>query len=135
MYRGADKSLAQLWKKQDLQHMYRDTDNSLAQPSKEINLTILYQALRRTNNSDILLLSVRRKSWYSVVSLGRCSLFPSRVGLRTYQHPIFQKCDIFATQRPSSEATLLRHSGPLHSLRAGNITLEDDRLYETCRGV
>jgi len=23
--------------------------------------------------------------WYSVVSLGRCSLFPSRVGLRTSQ--------------------------------------------------
>ena len=25
--------------------------------------------------------------WYCVVSLVRCSLFPSRVGLRTYQHP------------------------------------------------
>jgi len=24
---------------------------------------------------------------YSVVSHGRCSLFPSRIGLRTYQHP------------------------------------------------
>jgi len=29
----------------------------------------------------------RRKSRYSVVRLGRCSLFPSRVGLRTYQYP------------------------------------------------
>jgi len=27
------------------------------------------------------------KSWYTFVSLGRCNLFPSRVGLRTYQHP------------------------------------------------
>ena len=35
----------------------------------------------------IFLLFVRHKSWYSVVSLRRCSLFPSRVGLRTYQHP------------------------------------------------
>ena len=43
--------------------------------------------LRRTNNSNILLLFVRRKSWCSVVSLGRCSLFPSRIGLMTYQHP------------------------------------------------
>jgi len=34
---------------------------------------------------------VSHKSWYSVVSLGHCSLFPSRVGLRTYQHP----CSIF----------------------------------------
>jgi len=40
-----------------------------------------------TNNSNIFLLFVRHKSWYNVVSLGRCSLFPSRVGLRTYQHP------------------------------------------------
>ena len=29
---------------------------------------------------------VCHKSWYRVVSLGRCSFFPSRVGLRTYQH-------------------------------------------------
>ena len=34
-----------------------------------------------------MLLFVRHKSWYCVVSLGRCSLFPTRVGLRTYQHP------------------------------------------------
>ena len=40
-----------------------------------------------TNNSNIFLLFVRHKSWYSVVRLARCSLFPSRVGLRTYQHP------------------------------------------------
>jgi hypothetical protein len=37
---------------------------------------------------------VSHKSWYSVVSLGHCSLFPSRVGLRTYQHP----CSIFLLQ-------------------------------------
>jgi len=37
--------------------------------------------------NNIFLLFVCRKSWYSVVSLGRCSFFPSRVGLRTYQHP------------------------------------------------
>jgi len=40
-----------------------------------------------TNNRNILLLFVRHKSWYSAVSLGRCSVFPSRVGIRTYQHP------------------------------------------------
>ena len=39
-----------------------------------------------TNNSNIFLLFVRYMSRYSV-SLGRCSLFPSRVGIRTYQHP------------------------------------------------
>jgi len=27
------------------------------------------------------------KSWFSVVSLGRCSRFPSSLGLRTFQHP------------------------------------------------
>ena len=31
------------------------------------------------------------KSWYSVVSFGCCGLFPSRVGLRTYQHPCNSK--------------------------------------------
>jgi hypothetical protein len=44
-----------------------------------------------TNNRNILLLFVRRKSWYSVVSLGCCSLFPSRVGLRTYQYPGYRQ--------------------------------------------
>jgi len=28
------------------------------------------------------------------VSLGRCSLFPSRVGLRTYQHPCIVICGL-----------------------------------------
>ena len=51
------------------------------------NLTTLYQDLWRTNNRNIFLLFVHHKSWYSVVSLGRCSLFHSRVGLKTYQHP------------------------------------------------
>jgi len=36
---------------------------------------------------NIVLLFLRHKSWYSVLRLGRCSLFPSRVGLRTYQRP------------------------------------------------
>ena len=44
----------------------------------------LYQDLWHTNNRNIFLLFVCRKSWYSVVWI---SLFPSRVGLRTYQHP------------------------------------------------
>jgi len=39
-----------------------------------------------TNNSCVLLFFARHKSWYSAVSLGRCSLFPSKVGLRTYQN-------------------------------------------------
>ena len=67
IYRGADKSLSLPWKEKKLQRP---------------RLTTLYQDLWRTNNRNIFLLS-----WYSVVSLGRCSLFPSRVGLRTYQHP------------------------------------------------
>jgi len=37
------------------------------------------------------MLFVHHKPWFSVVSVGRCSLFPSRVGLRTYQHPCTQK--------------------------------------------
>ena len=45
------------------------------------------QDLWLKNNSNIFLLFVSHKSWYSVVSLGRCSLFPSRVGLRVYKHP------------------------------------------------
>ena len=64
---------------QDLQH-YTKTYNTTPR------LTTLHQDLRRTNNSNIFLF-VRHKSWYSVVSLGRCSLFLSRVGLRTYQLP------------------------------------------------
>ena len=35
----------------------------------------------------MLLLFVRHKSWYSVLSFGPCSLFPSKAGLRTYQPP------------------------------------------------
>jgi len=68
-----------------IRHKNRGADKSLARPWKETSYSD--QDLRRTNNSNILLLFVRRKSWYSVVSLGRCSLFPSRVGLRIYQHP------------------------------------------------
>ena len=32
-------------------------------------------------------ISKTSKSWYSVVSLGLCNMFHSKVGLRTYQHP------------------------------------------------
>ena len=71
-YRGADKSLARPWKETS----YGDQD-----------LTTLRQDLWRTNSRNILLLFVRHKSWYSVVSLGRGSLFSSRIGLRTYQQP------------------------------------------------
>jgi len=65
LYRGADKSLARLWKETS----YNDQD------------------LWRTNNRNIFLLFVRHTFWYSIVRLVHCSLFPSRVGLRTYQHP------------------------------------------------
>ena len=64
---------------------YRGADNSLARPWKETSYSD--QDLWLTNNSNIFLLFVRHKSWYSVVSLGRCSLSPSRVGLKTYQNP------------------------------------------------
>jgi len=53
----------------------------------QIKCTNSDSQLWRTNNSIIFLLFVRRNSWYCVVILGRCSLFPSRVGLRTYQLP------------------------------------------------
>ena len=64
-------------------------DKSLAQPSKETSYSD--QELQHctktlaTNNRNIFVLFLCHKSWYSVVSLGRCSLFPSRVGLKTYQ--------------------------------------------------
>ena len=60
-YRGADKSLARPWKKTS----YSNHD---------------LQHYTKTYGE-------RHKSWYSVVNLGRCSLFPFRVGLRTYQYP------------------------------------------------
>jgi len=71
-YRGADKSLARPWK--ETSYSNRDLQHN----TKTYSLQ---------KNSNILLLFVSRTSWYSVVILGRCSLFPSRVGLRTYQHP------------------------------------------------
>ena len=55
-YRGADKSLARPW----TYTSYKVTATKL---------TTLYQYLRRKNNSNILLLFVRRTSWYSVVNL------------------------------------------------------------------
>ena len=59
---------------------------------KHVTATNTYNTITRltaysTNSVNMFLLFVRRKYWYSVVSLDRCSLFPSRVGLRTYQHP------------------------------------------------
>lgn len=57
--------------------------NKLQQP----RLKTLYQDLWRTNNSNTFLLFLGHKTWYRVVSPGRCSLLPFRVGPRTYQHP------------------------------------------------
>ena len=37
-----------------------------------------YIAVVCTNKTNILLLFVRHKSWYSAVSLGRCSVLPGR---------------------------------------------------------
>jgi len=73
-YRGADKNLARPWKETKLQRP---------------KLTTLYQDLRYTNKSYIVLLSVRHKPWYTrgVLRRGHSSLFPSRVGLGTYQKP------------------------------------------------
>jgi len=70
-YRGADKSLARPWKEtsysdQDLQH---------------------YIKIYGYKQQEYIPVVCSHKSWYSVLSLGRCSWFPSRVGLRTYQHP------------------------------------------------
>ena len=59
--------------------IYQGADKSLVRPWNETSYSD--QDLWRTG----ILLFVRHKYWYSFVSLGRCSLFPSRVGLRTYQ--------------------------------------------------
>ena len=48
------------------------------------NIFLLF--VRHKSWQEYIALFVRHKSWYSVVNLGRCSLFPSSVGLRTYQH-------------------------------------------------
>jgi len=67
LYRGADKSLARPWKEasyvdQDLQHHTK---------TYGVQTTGILYAVRL----GMVLLS-----------LGRCSLFPFRIGLRTYQH-------------------------------------------------
>ena len=67
--RGADKSLARPWKEtsysdQDLQHYTK----TYGVQTTAIYSCCLYAII----------------SWYSAVSLGRSSLFPSSVGLRTY---------------------------------------------------
>jgi len=64
-YRGADKSLTQPWKEksysdQDLQH-YTKTNG--------VQTTRIYSCC------------------FLLFPVGCCSLFPSRVGLRAYQHP------------------------------------------------
>ena len=46
---------------------------------------------------NLFMLFVRHKSWYSVVSLCRCSLFHSRVGLRTYQQPCIKTISLLCT--------------------------------------
>jgi len=56
-------------------------------------------------NRKILLLFVLHKSWYSVVSLGRCSLFSSRVGLRTYQYTLYVLRMVLSTIRRVGRAT------------------------------
>ena len=66
-YRGADKSLSRPWKERS----YSDQDLQHYTKAYGVQTTAIYSY----------------KSWYSVVSLGLCSLFPSKVGLRTYQHP------------------------------------------------
>jgi len=55
------------------------------------------------------LFAPRFKSWYSVVSLGRCSLFPSRVGLRTYQHPSILCMNSVGTISGHFDAPLFAH--------------------------
>ena len=67
---GAEKSLARPWKETSY------SDQNLQHYTKTYGLQI-------TGIYSCCLYAV---TWYSVVSLGRCGLFPYRVGLRTYQH-------------------------------------------------
>jgi len=73
-------------------------------------LPTLYHDIRRTNNSNIFLLFLRRMSRYSVVSLGRYSFFPSTIDLRIYQHPFVtlerRKCSLYAVWRCVSRNTI-----------------------------
>jgi len=73
--RGADKSLARPWKEtsysdQDLQH---------------------YNRLMVYKEQEYIPVVCMPQVWHSAISLGRFSLFPSRVALRTYQHPWYSK--------------------------------------------
>jgi len=75
---------------------YRNFDKSLARPWKETSYS--YQDLQHTKTCGVQTTEIYScclyaiSPGYSVVSLGRCGLFPSRVGLRTYQHPCRSCC-------------------------------------------
>jgi len=91
-------------------------------------------------------LFVRHKSWYIVVSLGRCSLFPSRVGLRTYQHPCRMNINYWKlngapqaalTDCPGIRSQLLRLHGSLvypQSVTHTNSRLRYTSSLEAARG-
>ena len=59
-----------------------------------------------------MLLFVRHKSWYSVVSLCRCNLLPSRIGLKIYQHPgsscVYSKCNCWPVNRLKTRMNLYK---------------------------
>ena len=65
LYRSAGKSLARPWKETS----YSDQDSQHYTKTYGVQTTPIYSCC------------------LYAISLGRCSLFPSRVGLRTYQHP------------------------------------------------
>jgi len=64
-YRGADKSLARTWKETS----YSDLDLQYSTKTYGVQTT-----------------GINSRCFYAI-SLSRCRLFPSRVGLRTYQQP------------------------------------------------
>ena len=90
---------------------------------KHVTATNTYNTITRltaysTNSVNMFLLFVRRKYWYSVVSLDRCSLFPSRVGIRTDQHPCVRSHletrhsvrFLWTSDRPDAEAPTRQHT-------------------------
>jgi len=60
---------------------YMGADKSLVRPWKETNYS------HQDFNTVPIITAYKQQEYIPVVCLGRCSLLPFRVGLRTYQHP------------------------------------------------
>jgi hypothetical protein len=69
-----------------IKELYRGADKSLARPCKETSYGD--QDLQHyTKSYGVQTTGIYSCCLYAISKFGRCSLLPSRVGLRTYQHP------------------------------------------------